>query len=144
MLFMLIRNGLLVLFLNGLVNYYCKCSQLSFLTQQVFIDITHRNKNSLESLIIFQCVKESWDQNICELPSCIVVVKSHSGFWLFCDPVDYSPPGSSVHGIFQARILEGLAISFSRESSQPRDQTCISCVGSNSLPLSHQGSPFMW
>ena len=56
---MLIRNGLLVLFLNGLVNYYCKCSQLSFLTQQVFIDITHRNKNSLESLIIFQCVKES-------------------------------------------------------------------------------------
>ena len=36
-----------------------------------------------------------------------------------CDPVDCSPPGSSVHGILQARILEWVAISFSRESSQP-------------------------
>ena len=34
-----------------------------------------------------------------------------------CDPLDYSPPGSSVHGILQARILEWVAISFSRESS---------------------------
>ena len=38
-----------------------------------------------------------------------------------CDPVDCSPPGSSVHGILQARILEWVAISFSRESSGPRD-----------------------
>ena len=37
-----------------------------------------------------------------------------------CDPLDYSPPGSSVHGIFQARILEWVAISYSRESSWPR------------------------
>ena len=44
-----------------------------------------------------------------------------------CDPVDCSPPGSSVHGISQARILERVAISFSRGSSQPRDQTSISC-----------------
>ena len=42
-----------------------------------------------------------------------------------CDPVDCSPPGSSVHGIFQARILEWVAISFSRGSSQPRDQTQV-------------------
>ena len=40
-----------------------------------------------------------------------------------CDPMDLSPPGSSVHGIFQARILEWVAISFSRGSSQPRDRT---------------------
>ena len=38
-----------------------------------------------------------------------------------CDPMDYSPPGSSVHGILQARILEWVAISSSRGSSQPRD-----------------------
>ena len=43
-----------------------------------------------------------------------------------CDPVDYSQPGSSVLGIFQARILEGVAISYSRTTSQPRDETCIS------------------
>ena len=40
-----------------------------------------------------------------------------------CDPIDYSPPGSSVSGIFQARILEWVAISSSRESSWPRDWT---------------------
>ena len=38
-----------------------------------------------------------------------------------CDPMDYSPPCFSVHGIFQARILKWVAISFSRESSQSKD-----------------------
>ena len=41
----------------------------------------------------------------------------------------YSSPGSFVHGILQARILEWVACPFSRGSSLPRDQTCISCVG---------------
>ena len=48
------------------------------------------------------------------------------------DPMDCSPPDSSIHGIFQARILEWGTISSSRGSSRPRDQThvsCISCVG---------------
>ena len=44
-----------------------------------------------------------------------------------CDPMDCNLPGSSVHGIFQARILEWVAISFSRGPSQPKDQTYISC-----------------
>ena len=44
------------------------------------------------------------------------------------DPMDCSLPGSSAHGIFQARILEWVAVSFSRGSSQPRDQICISCI----------------
>ena len=45
------------------------------------------------------------------------------------DPRDYSPPGSSVHGILQARILEWVVISFSRGSSWPRDRTWVSCIG---------------
>ena len=45
-----------------------------------------------------------------------------------CDPVDCSPPGSSVHGILQARILEWVAMPFSRRSSQPRDRTQLSCI----------------
>ena len=45
-----------------------------------------------------------------------------------CDPIDYSPPASSVHGISQAKILAWVAISFSRGSSRPRDWTGISCV----------------
>ena len=46
----------------------------------------------------------------------------------FCDPMNCSPPGSSVHGILQARILEWVAIPFSRESFGPRDRTPISCI----------------
>ena len=46
-----------------------------------------------------------------------------------CDPLAYSPPGSSVHGILQARILEWVAISFTRGSAWPRDGTHISCTG---------------
>ena len=45
-----------------------------------------------------------------------------------CDPVDCSPPGSSIQGILQARKLEWVAIPFSRGSSPPRDRTCISYV----------------
>ena len=45
-----------------------------------------------------------------------------------CDPMDCSLPGSSLHGIFQARILEWVAISLSRRSSQPRDWTQVSCI----------------
>ena len=55
----------------------------------------------------------------------VFVVWSLSCVWLFCNPMDYSPSGSSVHGISQARILEWVAISFSKGSSQPRDQTCV-------------------
>ena len=44
------------------------------------------------------------------------------------DPMDCSPPGSSVHGILQAGILEWVAIPFSRGSSQPGDRTQISCI----------------
>ena len=46
-----------------------------------------------------------------------------------CDPMDSHPPGSSVHGISQSRILEWVAISFFWGSSWPRVQTCISCIG---------------
>ena len=45
-----------------------------------------------------------------------------------CDPVDGNLPGSSVHGIFQARVLEWVAISFSRGSSRPRDWTWVSRI----------------
>ena len=47
---------------------------------------------------------------------------------LFVIPMTCNPSGSSLHGISQARILEWVAIPVSRESSQPKDQTCISCI----------------
>ena len=45
-----------------------------------------------------------------------------------CDPMDCRLPGSSVHGILQARTLEWVAIPFSRVSSQPRDPAWVSCI----------------
>ena len=70
--------------------------------------------------------------------SCSVVSDS-------CIPIDCSPPGSSVRGILQARILEWVAISFSRESSWPRGQTRVSCpVGrlcTHSVPAELWGKP---
>ena len=45
-----------------------------------------------------------------------------------CDPMDCSPPGSSIHGIRQARILEWVSMPSSRWSLQPRSQTCVSCI----------------
>ena len=65
----------------------------------------------------------------------LVKVKLLSCVWLFCDPVDYSPPGSSVHGILQARILEWVAISFSRGSSRPKDRTQVSCIAGTCFNL---------
>ena len=55
----------------------------------------------------------------------VLVVQLCPTLW---DPMDCSPPGSSVHEILQARVLEWVAISYSRGSSQPRDQTQVSCI----------------
>ena len=60
------------------------------------------------------------------LPFPLVQLLNH--VLLFCNPIDHSPPGSSVCGISQARILEWIAISFSSGSSWPQDQTCIYCI----------------
>ena len=52
-----------------------------------------------------------------------------------CDPMDCSLPGSSVHGILQARILEWVGIPFSRGSSQPRDQTWVFRIAGRFFPI---------
>ena len=61
-----------------------------------------------------------------------------------CNPMDCSPPGSSVYGTSRARILEWVAIAFSRVASLPRGRSCVSCLAGDSLPLSYQGSPSVW
>ena len=53
--------------------------------------------------------------------ACMLIVSVTSNSLTLCDPMDCSPSGSSVHGILQARILEWVAMIFSRGSSQPRD-----------------------
>ena len=90
-----------------------------------------------------------WNQSVVPCPVLTVVswpacrflkrqVKSLQSCPILCIPMDCSPPGSSVHGILQARILEWVAIPFSRGFSQPRNQTWVSCVASKFLyPMSH-------
>ena len=72
--------------------------------------------------------------------------KSLQSCLILCDPIDCSPPGSSVHGILQARILESVAMPSSRGSSQPRDGvhvSYISCISRQVLYHQHHlGSPF--
>ena len=57
------------------------------------------------------------------------------------DPMDCSPPGSSVHGISRARLLEWVAISFSWGSSQPKDQTCVSTLAKLFFTTEPPGKP---
>ena len=59
-----------------------------------------------------------------------------------CDPTDFSLPGFSVHGIFQTRVLEWVAISFSRGSSRPRDGTWVSHIVGRCFYRLSQGSPY--
>ena len=74
---------------------------------------------------------------ICICSSCCLITKS---YLTLSGTMDCSSPDSSVHGIFQERILDWVAISFSRGSSWPRDQTHVSYIGRQTLPLSHQKS----
>ena len=73
-------------------------------------------------------------QVLCYLGSLIYICSgsssgvSHSAILTLCDPLNCSPPGSSVHGILQARVREWVAIPFSRGSSQPRDQIWVSRI----------------
>ena len=57
-----------------------------------------------------------------------VCVQSLGRVWLFCNPMDCSPPGSSVLGILQTRILEWVVLSHSGGSSRPRDGTLVCCI----------------
>jgi len=58
-----------------------------------------------------------------------------------CDPADYSPPGSSVHRILQARILDWVAILFSRRSSEPGGETGSPALQADSLLFEPPGKP---
>ena len=85
--------------------------------------------------LLCRCVVMIWSK-VCQVlvtQSCLTL----------CDPMDYSSPGSSVHGISQARILEWVAISFSRGSSWPRDGTQSSGLQADSLLSELPGKPKM-
>ena len=71
----------------------------------------------------------------------VLVVQSYQ---TLCDPMNCSPPGSSVHGISEASILEWAASSSSKGSSWPRDWTHISCIGSGFFTIEPQCDLFIF
>ena len=77
---------------------------------------------------------------LCTYDACMLA-KSLQLCPTLCDPMDCGLPGSSVHGISQTRILEWVATSFFRGSSNPRTKPVSSAWPVDSLPLSHLGSP---
>ena len=109
--------------------------------------ITYKNFNYL--ILLDMVILDSLSLLICLPSSCTVLHIYFFSAWKFknilqihmkwvtevsqsrptlCDPLDYSLPGSSIHGIFQARGLEWVVLSFSRRSSQPRDWTWVTLI----------------
>ena len=96
--------------------------------QKDLTKFTYRNVSRIFFLIIWVRMGEFFPQFLLNILFAYSrrCTKSLQSYLTLCDPMDYNLPGSSVHGILRARILKWVAISFSRESSQPRDPTCIS------------------
>ena len=67
--------------------------------------------------------------------------KSLQSCLTLCDPMDCSPPGSSVHGVLQARILEWVSMPYSRGPSRLRDQTWVSCIAGRFFTTEQPGKP---
>ena len=138
---------------SGLIIHACMCKHRYM---QAVHACTHEHKCALQPMHVRAhvytqldvhtqtrrcfCVCICFYLNTDDVKVKVLVTQS---FLTFCDPVDYSPTGSSDHGILQARILE--TISFSRGSSPARNQTWVStkpgfCLQADSLPLGHQES----
>ena len=95
-------------------------------------------------IIFFKKWRQRERCEVFSLPACMCAQWPQSCLTL-CDPMDCNPPGPSVHGILQARILEWVAISFSRGFYQPRDRTVSAASPALQqivYPLSHLKSPF--
>ena len=121
--------------------------------KQLFSTSPQTLSGRFDSVLVHTCWSFSFCSRICHLSICYFDIRAEGdwteGDWevtksvpacppsiclktevihlcpTLCDPMDCGLPGSSVHGIFQARVLQWVAISFSRGSSQPRDQTQV-------------------
>ena len=104
------KGWLLVFFVNKILALH---SNSHSLTYYIWLLSSSTELNHFQRDLISYKLKESEVAQSCRTP---------------CDPMDCSPPGSSIHGFFQARILEWVAISFYRRSSRPRDWTGVSHI----------------
>ena len=132
------------------------CIAGRFFTTWATKEVPKSSKEAVEARVPAGKIGGSWSLLIARAGICVsgymwvcvcVCARARAKSCLtLCDPLDCSPPVSSVHGILQARILKWISISSFRGSSRPRNQTSISCIscitGGFFNPLSHQGSPW--
>ena len=107
--------------------FYVPYGFMSFYTKDINSDMF---VNTFSFKFLYKSLSLSIIISLIILSSCslgVVVLVAQSGLTL-CNPMDCGLPGSSVHGILQARIQEWAAISFSRGSSPPRDRTQVFCI----------------
>ena len=112
--------------------------------QHLVLAVVSDFSHSKRCVVVCHCYFNLQFPNDVRLHTCV-----HAQLCLtLCDPSDCSPPGSFVHGISQARVLEWVAISYSRGYSGPRDWVlhllCLLLWEEDCLPLSHLGSPMMY
>ena len=110
-----------------LLGLDCCHKRLLLFSWLCFAPLSHCVNNGLNEVIMSEWVSE-W----------VIVAQSCS---TLCDPMNSSPPSSSVYGILQARILEWVAIFFSRGSSWPRNRTWVSEWQADSLSSGSPGKP---
>ena len=105
-------------------------------THEVFFYCKYQNLDCRKK----RKVNSQWFKPCCQ--TC-VHAQSLQSCPTFCDTMDCSPPGSSLHGISQARIVKWVAMPSCRRSTQARDQTYISCTAGIFFTTDHQGSPIL-
>ena len=127
------------------ITYLCSCNFGDQSVKSVSVGYRGQDWFLLEALgrILFQDFSRSfWLAVSFDLQSlsccCCLVAQSCP---TLCDPMHCSPPGSSIHGIFQARILEWVAISFSRELPDPRVKPRFPSLHAGALPSEPPGKP---
>ena len=108
-----------------LVHLPCKVTFIIFAMKQLNYSVLSSLPFSFSYFLFIWCHISFYQRKNYLLYMCVLVTQSCP---TFCNHMACSPPGSSVHGILQARILEWVAILFSREFSQPKDQTWVSHI----------------
>ena len=106
---------------NNSVSDLWTCLELNF-NREVFL--MKSDNPECVCVLLFS----SWGHKESDMLEQLALHQSCQLCLTLCDPMDCSLPGFCIHGIFQARVLQWAAISFSRRSSQPRDWTWVSCT----------------
>ena len=124
---------------SAAIHGVAKSQTHEWLSWTEMLSIRRMDKQTcIHAIYYYSVIKHSEVSNNKDL---CVFAKSLQSCPSLCNPMDYSPPGSSVHRILQTRVLEWVAVPSFRESSWPRDQTCLSCIAGGFFITESLGKP---